>query len=253
MVVGECAAAGSWAARSVLGRRLAVLLVDHSASRGPLVAAMSAEALEVHTADTAADALLLVGRAAPDVVVAGPTGGRLDLVALVGALHRHEPELPVIVGLGPRDGELAAGLAALEPAAVIGYPFRIDYVVRLVRTLVSPDRPAAVGMEPIDLGRLRIDGTMPEIWLDDEQVVLPLREFLLLRHLAEHVGRVVSRSEIGEAVWGSAETGTNNTVAVHVMRLRRRLGGARAGARWIRAVRGVGYQLDVPPREADRR
>lgn len=212
---------------------------------------MSCEALEVHTADSAADALLLVGRIAPDVIVAGPTGGRLDLVALVDALHRHEPDLPVVVGLGPRDGELAAGLAALEPAAVIGYPFRADYVIRLIRTLVPTDGPAAVGTQPIDLGRLRIDGTLPEIWLDGEQVVLPLREFLLLRYLAEHAGRVVPRSEIGVAVWGSAETGTHNTVAVHVMRLRRKLGAGRKGARWIRAVRGVGYQLNVPPPEAD--
>lgn len=242
---GPGALASAVAGRPVPGRRSAVLLVDQSKPRA-LIAAMSLEALDVHTADSAATALLLIGRVAPDVVVAGPTAGWLDLVALVEVLHRHEPDLPVVVGLGPRDGQLAAGLAELEPAAVIAYPFRAAYVARLVRTLLPPAQHAA-GAGAIDLGRLRIDdGSVPQIWLDGEPLVLPLREFQLLRYLAEHAGRVVPRYEIGEAVWGDAEAGTNNTVAVHIMRLRRKLGTGRTGAAWIKALRGVGYQLVVP-------
>jgi DNA-binding response OmpR family regulator len=233
--------------RSTVRRWLAVLLVDRPAVLEPLARALSTQPLDVRTTDSTADALLLVGRAVPDVVVVGPVKNRSsDLVTLVEALRRHEPELPVIVGLRPKDGRLAAVLAPLEPAAIIGYPFQTDYLVRLLRSLAPPGRSPAVGRQPIDLGRLQINGSAPEIHLDGEHLVLPLREFLLLRYLAERVGNVVSRAEIGQAVWGRPQAGANNTVAVHVTRLRRRLGAKREGARWITAVRGVGYRLTVP-------
>lgn len=225
------------------GRPVTVLLVDQAEALEQLAAELAGEPLDVHTAECAVDALLLVGRHAPDAVVAGPLEGRLNLVALVEALKRNEPELPVVVGLRPHDGELAAGLAALEPAAVIGYPFRAAYLARLLQSLA----PVRHRRNVVDLGRLQIDGNTPEIRLDGMHLVLPLREFLLLSCLADHAGRVVSRAEIGEAVWGRAELGTSNTVAVHVARLRRRLGGNHKGERWIKAVRGIGYQLTVPP------
>lgn len=236
-----------WTANTVAARRVAVLLVDRGPALDVLAAELSAASLVVQkTADTA-DALLMVGRCAPDVVVSGPDGGRLDVVTLVEALRRNEPGLPVIVGVRPGDGELAAGLAALEPSAVVGYPFQTAYLAPLLASLAPQGRMATSGSWPIDLGRLQIEGPVPEIVLDGERAVLPLREFLLLKFLAEHAGRVVSHAEIGEAVWGRAEAGTTNTVAVHVLRLRRRLGGRKEGTQWITAVRGIGYQLTVPP------
>lgn len=252
MIVGEEKETGTpradpRTARIAVGRRMAVLLVDRATTSGPLVADLSVLPLDVHTVNSTADALLSIGRAAPDVVVAGPSTGGLDLVTLVEVLRRHEPDVSVIVGLGPSDGELAAELAALEPTAVIRYPFRSEYLVSLIRSLLPPGGPAEFGAHPIDLGRLQINATTPEIRLDGEHLVLPLREFHLLRYLAQRVGHVVPHTEIGEAVWGDAEIGTTNTVAVHVMRLRRRLGGGQKGARWITAARGVGYQLVVPP------
>ena len=106
------------AVRSIVRERLAVLLVDRPAALEPLARTLAAQPIDVRTTDSAADALLLVGRAVPDVVVAGPVKDRgSNLVTLVGSLRRHEPELPVIVGLRPKDGRLAAVLAPLEPAA----------------------------------------------------------------------------------------------------------------------------------------
>lgn len=226
--------------------RLVVLLVDEPTASAPLAEALSSWPFTMHAADSTADALLMIGRFAPDVIATGPGGGRLDVLVLVDALRRHEPALPVIVGLRPDDGQLAAGLAALEPAALIGYPFRTENLARLLLSLAPMAHLPAPGATPIDLGRLHIGATVPEIELDGVRMVLPSREFLLLRYLAERAGHVVPRHEIGEAVWGSPEAGSNNTVAVHVARLRRRLGGSREGERWITAVRGIGYQLTVP-------
>jgi DNA-binding response OmpR family regulator len=225
--------------------RVAVLVIDHEEVVDGLVEDFSGQPLELHAAYDPADALLLIGRTCPDVVVLGPVTGRLGPTALLEILRDYEPQLPVVVGIGPDDGALAARMAALEPAAVISHPYRREHLLRLLRSLAPLGSDIDVGPLPVDLGRLRIDGVAPEMWLDGVHSILPLREFMLLRYLAERVGRVVSRAEIAAAVWGSADTAATNTLSVHIMRLRRRFG--HDGVRWITAVRGTGYQLDVPP------
>jgi DNA-binding response OmpR family regulator len=239
-----------WISRVNAGRRPAVLLVDLADGLVSLAGELAGQLLDVHTADNVADALLRVGRTEPDVVVVGPLSAHLDPVTLVEALRRNEPDLPVVVGIRPQDSELAGRMAALGPAAVVAHPFRCANLVKLVHSLAAGHRDQLPATPPIDLGRLQIDADTPEIWLDGTAVTLPLREYLL-RYLAERVNRVVPYAEIGRSVWGNPEAGTNNTVAVHVTRLRRRLGGDRREARWITAVRGIGYRLTVPPLDVE--
>jgi len=231
--------------------RLTVLVVDREDVVERLAQDFIGQPLELHAACDPADALLLVGRIRPDIVVLGPVTGRLGPESLLEILREHEPELPVVVGIGPEDGALAAQVAPMEPAAVIGHPYRREHLLRLLLSLAPPDRDIEVGPVPIDLGRLRIDGSVPEMWLDGERSVLPLREFQLLRYLAERAGRVVSRAEIAAAIWGSTDAGTTNTLSVHVMRLRRRFGDGDDGTKWITAVRGVGYQFNAPSLPTD--
>jgi DNA-binding response OmpR family regulator len=239
--------ADSWVSTAAVSRRIAVLLVDRNDTLPALLDDPSAQVLDMSSTDNAAEALLLVGRSGPDVVVVGSPQGQLDPVTLVEILRRNEPELPVVVGVRPHDGELAARIAALEPAAVITYPFRSANLVRLLRSLAPLELDLGIDEYPIDLGRLRIAGAAPEISLDGNRLILPQREYLLLRYLAENAGLVVHHAQIGEAVWGNPQAGATNTIAVHVTRLRRRLGGAGEGHQWITTVRGVGYRLTIPP------
>jgi DNA-binding response OmpR family regulator len=239
--------ADSWVSGAADGRRIAVLLVDGNDTLPTLLDDPSARVLDVSATDDAAEALLLVGRNGPDVVVVGSPQGRLDPVTLVEVLRRNEPELPVVVGVRPADGELAGRIAALEPAAVITYPFRSSNLVRLLRSLAPIERDPGIDDYAIDLGRLQIARAAPEIRLDGTRLILPQREYMLLRYLAENAGRVVQYVQIGEAVWGNPQAGATNTIAVHVTRLRRRLGGTPADHQWITTVRGVGYRLTIPP------
>lgn len=224
--------------------RLSVLLIDQEDLVRELAGSICGQPLDLHSAYDAADALFLAGRTCPDVVVLASVEGCLAPGEALAVLRKRDPGLPVVVGVGPGDGEFATQAAALEPAAVIAHPFRPEPLVRLLRSLA----PAHVDFQarplPLEFGRLRIEGTAPDIWLDGVRATLPMREFLLLRYLAERAGDVVSRAEIGEAVWGSA--GAGNTVSVHVMRLRRRLGDRDHGPQWITAVRGLGYRFNVP-------
>ncbi|MDP8923127.1 MAG: helix-turn-helix domain-containing protein, partial [Chloroflexota bacterium] len=79
-----------------------------------------------------------------------------------------------------------------------------------------------------------------------EVVPLTAREFSLLAALAGHPGRVFTRSQLLERVWGS-EFYDDHVVEVHVGNLRRKLEDDPARPRWVQTVRGVGYRLVEPP------
>ncbi|MBW0105864.1 response regulator transcription factor [Pseudonocardia sp. KRD291] len=239
--------AGCGAARG----QLAVLLVTGPADAQVLARALAGQLLELeHVADPA-EALLAIGRTCPDVVILGPNDGSLDPVAFLQVIRTHEPDLPVVVGVTSTEEDLA-GPAARLGAAVLAHPFDPDRLLQILRSLVTGRRQIEPRPLLLDLGRLRIDSAAPRIWLDGALIKLPMREHLLLRYLAERRDAVVSRRELITALWGADDARSSNSLAVHILRLRRRLGGDDSQAQWIEAIRGLGYQLSIPPPPLER-
>lgn len=232
--------------------RLVLLLVEERQDVvRALTESVAGQPITVATSADAAAGLLALGRLNPDVVLLGPVRGSLTAVDFIRVARRDDPELPIVAGAGPDCPEFAGAATAAGATAVIPRPYRAAELLAFVRSLARaehlPLRPP-----PIDLGRLRVDGAIPQIWLDGRQVTLPPMEYVLLRYLADRVGQVLSRAELIDAIWGvDSQQGSSNTLTVHIMRLRRRLGDDGDGAEWIRSVRGLGYQLTVPPDDAD--
>lgn len=235
------------AGRARAPERLAVLLVEHDTDVAQqLLDAFVGQPVELyHCADPAA-ALLQVGRTCPDAVILGPTLGGLRATEFLTIVRQYEEDLPVIVGAGAGSGELAAQATELGATAVVQRPYPARELLGLLRSFAP--RPDDVELRPllIDLGRLRVDGAVPQFWLDGRAVSLPPQEFILLRYFAERVGAVLSRKELNQAVWGDKHGVRSNSLTVHIMRLRKRLGDDDHNPQWIRVVRGLGYQFTVP-------
>jgi len=87
-----------------------------------------------------------------------------------------------------------------------------------------------------------IDVARHEVTCEDEPVALTALEFELLQTLAASPGRVFSRRQLLERVWGWDYAGDERLVDVHIRKLRRALGDDAADARFIATVRGVGYK-----------
>ena len=232
------------AGRGVKPDRLAVLVVDRADQAMVLKHALAGQPVELQTATDPAAGLFLLGRTCPDVVVVGPTDGSLDTRGFLEVVFAHEPELPVIVGVDQDGGDLAGHAAGLG-AAVLGHPYQPDKLMRLLRSFAPAQRRIEVRPLTLDFGRLRIDGASPQIWLDGAASKIPMREYLLLRYLAERAGTVVSRGELITAIWGGGG-GSSNTLATHILRLRRKLERNETKPQWIQAVRGIGYEFTVP-------
>lgn len=123
-------------------------------------------------------------------------------------------------------------------------PFQFVELVARVRALLR--RPKAVAVEQsvdesgdIVAGDLRISRSRRRVFLGSQELELTPKEFELLEFLASRTGRVFSKDELVDHLWGTDFDGFTNTVEVHVSALRQKLGDH--NRKMIRTVRGVGY------------
>jgi len=184
-----------------------------------------------------ADALLTVGANPPSVLV---IAAHTDTVsaARISAAVRSRWSLPILVGAAPGEEDLASEALEAGASAVIVRPYDIAAIAPFALNAngKQQEQPSLFVAGPI-----RVDRRGYETRVGDRYVELTQRELELLIFLIVHQGTVTSTEEISQAVWGHpSET---NTVAVHVKRLRQKLGADPEHGEYIRTVRGAGYRL----------
>jgi DNA-binding response OmpR family regulator len=120
-------------------------------------------------------------------------------------------------------------------------PFQFVELVARIRALLRRPKVAAQaeGTDDIVSGDLRISRSRRRVFLRSQEVELTPKEFELLEFLASRTGRVFSKDELVDHLWGTDFDGFTNTVEVHVSALRQKLGDH--SRKMIRTVRGVGY------------
>lgn len=206
------------------------------------------EDFDVSLASDGEEALMKIDEGAPDIVILDwmlPKVSGLEVCRRI----RSKPEtknLPVIM-LTARSEE-ADRIRGLETGAddYLTKPFSTNELIARVRAVLRRIRPALVEDE-IRHGDLRVDRSAHRVWRDDKEIHLGPTEFRLLDHLIQHPGRVFSREQLLNAVWGSDVFVEVRTVDVHIGRLRKALNKHNQGDP-IRTVRSAGYALDAPIR-----
>ncbi|MBA2574921.1 MAG: response regulator transcription factor [Nocardioidaceae bacterium] len=123
-------------------------------------------------------------------------------------------------------------------------PAEVEARLRLTRGRIALSRDSHEPDQVIRRGGVEIDEATYSARLDGNSLDLTFKEFELLKYLAQHPGRVFSRQQLLQEVWGYDYFGGTRTVDVHVRRLRAKLGTERAAL--IGTVRNVGYRFVLP-------
>ena len=119
-------------------------------------------------------------------------------------------------------------------------PFSLAVLAAKISRMLSRSGQHTAGF---DDGRLRVDDEAGRVWLHDRELRLPTMEDRLLRHLGRHRGRVVTRQELFDEVWGEPFT-SDGTLTVHIRRLRRRIEPDPERPTYLKTVWGRGYLFE---------
>lgn len=223
-----------------------VLIVEDEESISTLLDYnLSREDFETRIAVDGEDALAKVQEFHPDIVILDWMLPRISGIEVCRRI-RQDPEtrnLPIIM-LTARSEE-SDRIRGLETGAddYLTKPFSTAELVARVKAVLRRIRPALVE-DVVAYSDLRIDRTAHRVWRGEQEIHLGPTEFRLIDHLIQHPGRVFSREQLLNAVWGSDVFVEVRTVDVHVGRLRKAL--VKFGHEDpIRTVRAAGYSLDL--------
>ncbi|MBC7141778.1 MAG: phosphate regulon transcriptional regulator PhoB [Rhodobacteraceae bacterium] len=221
-----------------------VLVVeDEPAQREVLAYNLEAEGFRVSQADNGEEALLLVAEETPDLIVLDwmlPSVSGIEVCRRLKS--RPETKGVPIIMLSARSEEVDL-VRGLETGAddYMVKPYSVVELMARVRTQLRRSRPAAMG-EMLEFEDITLDTETHRVHRDGKVLKLGPTEFRLLTTFMEKPGRVWSREQLLDRVWGRDIYVDTRTVDVHVGRLRKALC-AHGGEDPVRTVRGAGYAL----------
>ena len=221
-----------------------VLLVeDEPAQREVLAYNLEAEGFEVRRAEDGEEAMLLVSEAAPDLVILDWMMPLMSGIEVCRQLKSREStrHIPVIM-LSARSEEVDT-VRGLETGAddYVIKPYNLRELMARVRTQLRRTRPAAAG-SLLSFDDIQLDPERHRVSRAGNELKLGPTEYRLLTTLLEKPGRVFSRDQLLDHVWGRDIYVDTRTVDVHIARLRKALT-REGGGDPIRTVRGAGYAL----------
>ncbi|MGI8946815.1 MAG: winged helix-turn-helix domain-containing protein [Ornithinimicrobium sp.] len=222
-----------------------LMVEDEESLTDPLSYLLEKEGFEVAIAATGTEGIAEFDRAGADLVLLDlmlPGMGGLDVCR---ALLARSP-FPVIM-LTAKDSEVDK-VVGLEMGAddYVTKPYSgRELLARIKAVLRRQSEPEDLLPAVLEAGPVRMDVDRHRVTVAGEPVSLPLREFELLEMLLRNAGRVLTRGQLIDRVWGSDYVGDTKTLDVHVKRLRAKVEPDPAAPRFLITVRGLGYKLEA--------
>ncbi|EEI28171.1 MULTISPECIES: response regulator transcription factor [Corynebacterium] len=160
---------------------------------------------------------------------------------------RQVSTVPVIM-VTARDTELDKVLG-LELGAddYVTKPYSSRELIARIRAVLrrGGDSDGAVADQILEGGRVSLDVERHIVTVDGQQVAMPLKEFDLLEYLLRNAGRVLTRGQLIDRVWGADYVGDTKTLDVHVKRLRSKIEAEPSHPTQLVTVRGLGYKFEA--------
>jgi two-component system response regulator RegX3 len=222
-----------------------LIVEDEESVLDPLELLLSKEGFSIETARDGREALEKFAKTNPDLIL-------LDLMlpevsgTEVCRQIRAKSQVPIIM-LTAKDTEVdkVVGLELGADDYVVKPYSKAELVARIKAVLRRNHADAYVNNAgSISAGPVVIDVERHQVSINGENIALPLKEFELLEFLVRNSGRVLTRTQLIDRVWGSDYFGDTKTLDVHVKRLRAKIEQDPANPVYIQTIRGLGYKFE---------
>jgi len=203
------------------------------------------EGFEVGLAATGPDALTEFDRAGADIVLLDVMLPGLSGTEVCRTL-RSRSTVPIIM-VTARDGEIDK-VVGLEIGAddYVTKPYSPrELVARIRAVLRRRTEPEELTPATLEAGPVRMDVDRHTVTVNGAGIALPLKEFELLEMLLRNAGRVLTRGQLIDRIWGADYVGDTKTLDVHVKRLRAKIEPSPSNPQYLVTVRGLGYKFEA--------
>jgi two-component system phosphate regulon response regulator PhoB len=223
-----------------------ILIVEDEDSLATLLQYnLEKEGYEVTAAGDGEEALLQVQERLPDLIVLDWMLPKVSGIEVCRRLRQRPESRNVPIIMLTARGEETDRIRGLDTGAddYVVKPFAMSELAARIRAVLRRLRPG-LAEDRVRCGDIIIDRVAHRVKRNGSEVHLGPTEFRLLDHFMQHPGRVFSREQLLDAVWGSDVYVEARTVDVHIGRLRKALNASEGGDP-IRTVRSAGYSLDI--------
>ena len=222
-----------------------LIVEDEESVLDPLELLLTKEGFSIETARDGKEALEQFAKTNPDLILLDlmlpEISGtevcrqiRLKSQVPIIMLTAKDTEVDKVVGL-----ELGADDYVVKPYSKAELVARIKAVLRRKGSDSTNEQSGSISAGPVV-----IDVERHQVSINDQLISLPLKEFELLEFLVRNSGRVLTRTQLIDRVWGSDYFGDTKTLDVHVKRLRAKIEKDPANPVYIQTIRGLGYKFE---------
>jgi two-component system response regulator RegX3 len=207
---------------------------------------LTKEGFTVALAATGPDGVAAFEKENPDIIL-------LDLMlpgmsgTEVCKTIRAKSQVPIIM-LTAKDAEVDK-VVGLEVGAddYVTKPFSTPELIARIRAVLRRGNTEQIQSDEdvIEHGSIKLDISRHNVQVNGTAVAMPLKEFELLAYLMENAGRVLTRGQLMDRIWGSDYVGDGKTLDVHVKRLRSKVEVDPANPKLLHTVRGLGYKFEI--------
>lgn len=223
-----------------------LIVEDEEALSDPLAFLLGREGFQTIVVDNGLDALPVFDREGADLVLLDVMLPGMSGMEVCRKL-REVSSVPIIM-LTAKDSELDKVLG-LELGAddYVTKPYSARELIARIRAVLrrrSAETDSATE-SVLQGGPVRMDIDRHVVTVNGEEVSMPLKEFELLEILLRNVGRVMTRGQLIERVWGADYVGDTKTLDVHIKRLRSKIEPDSSAPQYVVTVRGLGYKFEA--------
>ncbi|MBI5031068.1 MAG: response regulator transcription factor [Chloroflexi bacterium] len=205
------------------------------------------EGFTVHIASDGNAALKAAHAFEPDLIVLDVMLPGIDGIEVLRRLRQESNVYVLMLTAKTEETDKIVGLS-VGADDYLTKPFSPRELVARVKAILRRGRDTTIGNPLLTFRRLRVDPSARQAWKDEQLVDLTPIEFDLLHTLARHHGRVLSREQLIEQVWGNDYYGDERVADVHIGRIRKKMEDDPANPTLIVTARGAGYRFEDEPK-----